>query len=1125
MNPLADAGVRELIVSIIQRFKTSREKDISAKVSDFALPATDPMYVPVLIELIRFDRSWHRDHGRNMPLDDYRREFPALRDDPAAQTLLAEDEPVAPAHQASNGSAASWSDSLGDGSIWHPSASKLAREPAGPFRISGQSSATGASLLADGGIAESDMVEAAEIYRRFRESPPSADDVQILVSQFESADVRAPTIDLFCDVHRSNPEFAARLARATVNMPVAGHEFLGFHLIDEIGRGAFGRVFLARQKDLADRNVVLKVTAELPGESQTLARLQHTNIVPVYSVHEHDPLIALCMPFFGTTTLADVVASLGPKGPLPATGKHLISTLNGRKKVELERSSLTDTSRRTVSANSLGAPTERTTVGVISQIHTALRSEQHSALQSLEGLSYVNAVLWIASRLADGLDHAHQCGILHRDLKPANVLLTDDGQPMLLDFNLSEDTRHRASAAAARAGGTLPYMSPEQMESLKDGRALDERSDLYSLGLILFELLSGKHAFPRHDGPAMKMVESYLHDRNNIQPRLRLHNKQVSPAAEAIVLHCLEINPERRYRSARELREDIDRHLADLPLMHAPEPSLRERVNKWRRRHPRLTSSTSVAIVCVAILALIAAFFTVELRNERRLEALDTLAGFREQVQSAKFVLNKAEPNQRQLAEGIGLCTEALGRYRALDGVSLDVVPAARNLPSPAERTALQNEIREALLILARAQVLQSGLETEPHRQRQVRESSLHLLDLARSNYGDGMPWKTELLESADLNRLLGNVEESDRQLKAAAELNPRSADECCMLALKLSDRRELSLALPLLDEATRRDPHNIWAWFYRGFCQREMQEYPEAIRCFTASIALAPRHETAYLPYFNRAISYARVGRFAEAIADMDEAIQLRPDSVDARFNRAIIYLDWDKFPEAIADLDDAQRRDPTFSRVFFVRARARAKMGDSEGARRDRADGLRAQPVDELGWIDRALARVESDPIAALGDLDQALKLNPRSLLALQNKAFILGERLGRQEDAVHVLNKEVALYPGFVRGRIGRGVHLARLGRREEAIADAREALSRSALGETFYQAANIFSLTSQQQAEDASEAYPLLASALEKGFGLDLVDKDTDFDPIRGQAEFRRVVNAARELNTAARKAGR
>src|SRR5206468_1741103 len=129
-------------------------------------------------------------------------------------------------------------------------------------------------------------------------------------------------------------------------------------------------------------------------------------------------------------------------------------------------------------------------------------------LQMLQGLSFVQAVLWLASRLADGLAHAHERGILHRDLKPANILLTDEGQPMLLDFNLAEDTKRRPTASAALLGGTLPYMAPEQLRALQGGhRPLDGRSDLYALGVILFELLTGRHPFRFRSGPPRDVLE------------------------------------------------------------------------------------------------------------------------------------------------------------------------------------------------------------------------------------------------------------------------------------------------------------------------------------------------------------------------------------------------------------------------------------------------------------------------------------------------------------------------------------------------------------------------------------------------------------------------------------------
>ena len=137
-------------------------------------------------------------------------------------------------------------------------------------------------------------------------------------------------------------------------------------------------------------------------------------------------------------------------------------------------------------------------------------------------MSYEDAILWIGARLAAGLAHAHERGIIHRDLKPANILLTDDGEPMILDFNLAEDIKLRSSATA-KAGGTLPYMSPDQLTSYANPSvAVDGRSDIYSLGLILFQLLTGKFPFPMHRGRTADILPLMIKDRIGPVPELRL---------------------------------------------------------------------------------------------------------------------------------------------------------------------------------------------------------------------------------------------------------------------------------------------------------------------------------------------------------------------------------------------------------------------------------------------------------------------------------------------------------------------------------------------------------------------------------------------------------------------------
>src|SRR5206468_1933846 len=149
----------------------------------------------------------------------------------------------------------------------------------------------------------------------------------------------------------------------------------------------------------------------------------------VYSVHRRGPLQAVCMPYLGATTLADVLANIRRGDTLPASGDALLTTLQASR------------GQDTVAAHEAEPDAPPPAVG-----------RTTAQIERLRSLRYVEAIVWLAARLADGLAHAHERGILHRDLKPANVLFTDEGEPMLLDFNLAADTKLTAHASAALIG-------------------------------------------------------------------------------------------------------------------------------------------------------------------------------------------------------------------------------------------------------------------------------------------------------------------------------------------------------------------------------------------------------------------------------------------------------------------------------------------------------------------------------------------------------------------------------------------------------------------------------------------------------------------------------------------------
>ncbi len=211
--------------------------------------------------------------------------------------------------------------------------------------------------------------------------------------------------------------------------------------------------------------------------------------------------------------------------------------------------------------------------------------------------SYVQAIAWIGACLADGLQYAHDRGLVHLDIKPSNVLLTGDAQPMLLDFHLARGVIDPADPLPRGLGGTMEYASPEQraaMAAIRQGRpirvAVDGRTDIYSLGLLLYEALGGFKPGRTNSGTSM--------------PLARL-NPQVSTGLSDIIHKCLSSNPRDRYAQASALASDLRRHLNHLPLLGVPNRSWLERWRKCRQRRPSALAHQMILVLlaCGAIAA------------------------------------------------------------------------------------------------------------------------------------------------------------------------------------------------------------------------------------------------------------------------------------------------------------------------------------------------------------------------------------------------------------------------------------------------------------------------------------------------------------------------------------------
>ena len=348
--------------------------------------------------------------------------------------------------------------------------------------------------------------------------------------------------------------------------PQQGDEFLGFTIIEELGRGAFARVFLASEDALGGRLIALKVAQHGGMEATILGRLDHSNIVPVHSVQQDldSGLTAVCMPYLGRATLTEVLDNGFSDGCAPCdaeTAFRLVQPLP--------------------SENEDAPP------------------RQFSRAKG----SYEDEAVRLGIQLADALAHSHHRGICHRDIKPSNVLLAFDGRPLLLDFNLSVDAR----SWLERVGGTLPYMAPEDLNlictdsAVNAGAALkvrtslngriganvadksaismraDPRSDLFSLGVILYQLLSGRLPFePEQWTPSAAQVATGMLVRQREKPEsIRESNRGVSVELEDLVFDCLKFDPDERIQTAVELTDRLRRYFRPIP-----------RINRWCHRHP-----------------------------------------------------------------------------------------------------------------------------------------------------------------------------------------------------------------------------------------------------------------------------------------------------------------------------------------------------------------------------------------------------------------------------------------------------------------------------------------------------------------------------------------------------------
>ncbi|MFF0634245.1 protein kinase [Nocardia sp. NPDC004151] len=354
--------------------------------------------------------------------------------------------------------------------------------------------------------------------------------------------------------------------------PVAGEELEpgdridDFDLLLELGRGAFARVFLARQLSM-QRLVAVKVSTDHGTEPQTLAQLDHEYIVRVYDqrVLPDRALKLMYMQYLPGGTLSAVLTRVRETPPEQRGGQLLLDAADAALEQKGE-----------------------------------LRTSGARVRDEIAALSWPEVVAWLGRRLAEALDYAEERGVLHRDLKPANVLLTADGVPKLADFNISASDHVAGSSPVAYFGGSLAYMSPEHLAASHPALSgtvenLDTRSDIYSLGVVLWELLTGRRPFPTLEAKDSQAAVEHLLEvrRRPIAPEfLDDLPADTPPSLRRVLLTCLAPEREDRWANGAELAQQFELCL---------DPRARELVDAPQRRWLPTAPLWAIPILALAI--------------------------------------------------------------------------------------------------------------------------------------------------------------------------------------------------------------------------------------------------------------------------------------------------------------------------------------------------------------------------------------------------------------------------------------------------------------------------------------------------------------------------------------------
>jgi eukaryotic-like serine/threonine-protein kinase len=712
--------------------------------------------------------------------------------------------------------------------------------------------------------------------------------------------------------------------------------------------------------------------------------------------------------------------------------------------------------------------------------------------------------------VCQAVQHAHQKGIIHRDLKPSNVLVAlYDGKPVpkVIDFGVAKAAGQQLTEKTLVTGfgaivGTLEYMSPEQAEI--NQLDIDTRSDIYSLGVILYELLTGSPPFTTKDLEKAGMLEMLrvIREQEPTKPSTKLSTAEGLPTLAAnrgteptkltklvrgeldwIVMKALEKDRSRRYETANGLAMDVQRYLADEPVLACP-PSAGYRLRKLARRNKRgLATAALLGVMLLAVVgvlgwavrdgaaraqeaarkretrqALMRERVTLALEEAgnryqdgrwkealhaaKRAEALAATGEADEETyQRARVMLadmqmlanlENVRVRSTQNKSGFDLREEDRGNARAFREYGIDIDALDRDEAATRIRA---RSIRYELAVLldswshVRRRLAQQGAKP-------IGKDWRELLAVARA--ADPDPWR-DRFRKAVLNDDLKTLVE----LAASAPISSLPAETVDRLGDALMGAGVIEEAAAFLKKGQRLHPQDYWINGNLGLCLMQLNspQRDDAIRYLTAAVALRPE---AALSHSNLGNALRAQGNLDEAVACYRSAIELHhPPSASVVRDMGLALFGQRKLDEAIAAFRKTIELDPKFASAYIDLGLAllgQKKLDEAAAAFRKATE---LNPTDGVIYNKLGFGLLSDNKLdEAIVAFREAVKLKPQSAFYHVNLGVAL-QRNNQPDEAIAAFRKAIEIDPKVTQGYINLGQALLGQKKPDEAIAAFRKA----------------------------------------------------------------------------------